>query len=61
MTIFDGVVGFFTKFWNFYMKSNIFNILRNIFIFYCRHPFNHELSLFKCVMLMDKSIFCTLS
>ena len=61
MIIFGGVVFFFRKFWNFYTKSKIFNILRNIFIFYCRHPFNHELSVFICVIVMDKSMFCTLS
>ena len=42
----------FTKFWNFYTKSNIFNILLNIFIFYCWYPFNHELSVFICVIVM---------
>ena len=31
--IFGGVVFFSTKFWNFYTKSNIFNILGNIFKF----------------------------
>ena len=51
----------FTKFWNFYTKSNVFIILRNIFIFYSRHPFNHELSVFICFIVMDKLIFCFLS
>ena len=59
--IFGGVVFFFSKFWNFHTKLNIFNILCKVFIFYCRHPFNHELSVFICVTVMDKSMFCTLS
>ena len=42
---------FFTKFWNFYTKSNVFNI----FMFYCWHPINHELSVFICVIVMDIS------
>ena len=53
---------FFTKFWKFYTKSNIFNnILHKTFVFYCRHLLlNNELSMFVFVIVMDKSRFCTL-
>ena len=53
---------FFTKFWKFYTKSNIFNnILHKTFVFYCRHLLlNNELSVFVFVIVMDKSRFCTL-
>ena len=61
MIIFGGVVFFFKKFWNFYTKSNIFNILSKMFMFYCQQPFNHELSVFIYVIVMDKSMFWTLS
>ena len=32
-----------------------------MFMFYCRHPFNHGFSVFLCVIVMDKSKFCTFS
>ena len=41
----------FMEYWNFYIKSNIFNILCKVFIFYCRYPFNHELSEFIYVFI----------
>ena len=60
MIIFGRVV-FFDEIWEFLHKIKYFNILRKIFIIYCRHPFNHELSVFLCVIVMDKSMFCSLS
>ena len=50
----------YEDFCNFYTKSNIFNKLCKIVIFYCQHPFNYELSVFIFVIVMDKSMFCTL-
>ena len=52
MIIFGGVVFFSPKLWN--ITQNIFNVLREIFIFYCRHPFNHELYVLICVIVIDQ-------
>ena len=60
MIVFARVV-FFHEIWRFYTKSNIFNLLRKFFIFSCQHPFSHELSVFICIIVMDKLMFCTLS
>ena len=55
-------LSFLAEWWNgvFYEILEILHKIKNIFIFYCRDPFNQELSVSKCLIVMDKPMFCTL-
>ena len=45
---------FYNEVSEFLQKINIFNILHNIFVFYCRHSFSRELSLIACVIYSNE-------
>ena len=59
ITIFEGVVFFLAKSYNFNTKFNNLDKLGRILTFYGQHPFKVDLFVFIYVILITKSVFYT--